>query len=454
MNLNFLCCVGAELKNSTTQTTRMPQIYFYRAFEDETIENMLSPGFFDTALGLIRKDDLLLLYDPKNDSVRWVYARVTETDRDGVVVEKMSINGVDVSVDTTGFSELDADNLQTLAEQINSRLSELRGKITQETQDRKDAVQAEADARKAADIVLQNNIDTVSGNLSTHINDKDNPHTVTKAQVGLGNVDNTSDADKPVSDATQTELDKKENTSNKVTTITSSSTNVQYPSAKAAKDYADKAAGLAGNPTGAIISFCGTTAPAGYLKCDGASLSRTTYADLFAVIGTAYTNALYAWTLASADPATVYTASETPAVGDTVYLADGTESTTITAVAEGTITTSVGTYARATASDNTTTFNLPDFSGARFVNSADINNPTVYVGRVGNGNTRFGAHYGNDAGNISGTYCIIVTTYSGNPAYIRGYQSASLGNDYDTQTYIKSENQLSVAPEMLICIKY
>lgn len=36
-----------------------------------------------------------------------------------------------------------------------------------------------------------------------------NPHAVTKAQVGLGSVDNTSDADKPVSTATQTALDGK-----------------------------------------------------------------------------------------------------------------------------------------------------------------------------------------------------------------------------------------------------
>lgn len=373
MNLNFLCCVGAELKNSTTQTTRMPQIYFYRAFEDETIENMLSPGFFDSALGIIRKDDLLLLYDPKNDSARWVYARVTETDRDGVVVEKMSINGVDVSVDTTGFSELDADNLQILAEQINSRLSELRGKITQEIQD-----------RKAADTVLQNNIDTVSGNLSTHINDKNNPHAVTKAQVGLGNVDNTSDADKPVSTATQTELNKKENTSNKVTAITSSSTNVQYPSAKAAKDYADKAAGLAGNPVGSIISYAGTVAPSGYLACDGASLSRTTYAALFAVIGTAYTNVLYAWALENFDPsAEVYTASETPAVGDSVYLEDGTESTTITAVADNTITTSAGTYTRASLWDNTTTFNLPDATNILLPTDTVMYLKSVYGNNIG-----------------------------------------------------------------------
>lgn len=42
---------------------------------------------------------------------------------------------------------------------------------------------------------------TVSTNLNTHVNSKNNPHGVTKAQVGLGNVDNTSDENKPVSTA-------------------------------------------------------------------------------------------------------------------------------------------------------------------------------------------------------------------------------------------------------------
>ena len=51
-----------------------------------------------------------------------------------------------------------------------------------------------------------------SGKVATydsHIADKNNPHEVTKQQVGLGNVDNTSDADKPVSNATQIALDEK-----------------------------------------------------------------------------------------------------------------------------------------------------------------------------------------------------------------------------------------------------
>lgn len=41
-------------------------------------------------------------------------------------------------------------------------------------------------------------------------------------------------------------------------------------------------------PVGAISSFGGASAPSGYLLCDGASVSRTTYAALFAVVGTTY----------------------------------------------------------------------------------------------------------------------------------------------------------------------
>lgn len=42
------------------------------------------------------------------------------------------------------------------------------------------------------------------------------------------------------------------------------------------------------NPTGTVIAFAGNSVPAGYLICNGAAVSRTTYAGLFAVIGTTY----------------------------------------------------------------------------------------------------------------------------------------------------------------------
>lgn len=42
------------------------------------------------------------------------------------------------------------------------------------------------------------------------------------------------------------------------------------------------------NKTGTIKSFGGSTPPDGWLFCDGSAISRTTYAELFAVIGTTY----------------------------------------------------------------------------------------------------------------------------------------------------------------------
>lgn len=45
---------------------------------------------------------------------------------------------------------------------------------------------------------------------------------------------------------------------------------------------------LTGTPAGTINMFAGTTAPAGFLVCDGSAISRSTYAALFAVIGTTY----------------------------------------------------------------------------------------------------------------------------------------------------------------------
>lgn len=41
-------------------------------------------------------------------------------------------------------------------------------------------------------------------------------------------------------------------------------------------------------PAGIVMPFAGSVAPQGYLLCDGSAVSRSTYATLFAVIGTTY----------------------------------------------------------------------------------------------------------------------------------------------------------------------
>ena len=59
---------------------------------------------------------------------------------------------------------------------------------------------------------LENDSDyTTNAILTAHTSNKANPHNVTKSQIGLGDVDNTSDLNKPISTATQIELNKKIN---------------------------------------------------------------------------------------------------------------------------------------------------------------------------------------------------------------------------------------------------
>ena len=66
---------------------------------------------------------------------------------------------------------------------------------------------------RTGDMITQAN-EYTDTKVDTHTSNISNPHSVTKAQVGLGNVDNTSDTDKPISTATQTALDAKMDKSN------------------------------------------------------------------------------------------------------------------------------------------------------------------------------------------------------------------------------------------------
>lgn len=48
------------------------------------------------------------------------------------------------------------------------------------------------------------------------------------------------------------------------------------------------AAAQGGVPSGAVMAFAMQVAPAGWMECNGAAISRTTYAALFAALGTAF----------------------------------------------------------------------------------------------------------------------------------------------------------------------
>lgn len=135
----------------------------------------------------------------------------------------------------------DTSTVETLSETVENNYAELDGKITDESDARTQAdadlqsniddvaddLSIETDNRQTADADLQDNIDTVDGKIDTHIADKSNPHEVTKAQIGLGNVDNTSDLNKPISTATQTALNGKQNTINDLSEIRTNASNGQ-----------------------------------------------------------------------------------------------------------------------------------------------------------------------------------------------------------------------------------
>jgi len=67
---------------------------------------------------------------------------------------------------------------------------------------------------------------------------------VNKADIGLDLVDNTSDLNKPISTATQTALNGKEDVSNKSTNTSLGTSDTLYPSQNAVKTFVENAAAV------------------------------------------------------------------------------------------------------------------------------------------------------------------------------------------------------------------
>jgi hypothetical protein len=81
-----------------------------------------------------------------------------------------------------------------------------------------------SDQSKPISLLQQSAINDVNNGLANHLADVANPHNVTKAQVGLSNADNTSDLGKPISTATQTALNAKLTASSNLSDLTNAST--------------------------------------------------------------------------------------------------------------------------------------------------------------------------------------------------------------------------------------
>lgn len=72
-------------------------------------------------------------------------------------------------------------------------------------------------------------------------------------------------------------------------TALAANSDVKIPSQKAVKAYIDALGGLTNLvPVGTVLPFAGSATPTYYLACDGTAVSRSTYATLFAAIGTTF----------------------------------------------------------------------------------------------------------------------------------------------------------------------
>jgi microcystin-dependent protein len=146
----------------------------------------------------------------------------------------------------------------------------------------------------------------------------------------------------------------------------------------ATKGYVDL-----GSPAGIISPFGGTTAPSGWLACNGAAVSRVDYATLFAAIGT---------TWGAGDGSVTF---NVPDLRGTFLRGTGTNGTYGTAVGQA-----VGTYAADTYLNHSHTATSTD-SG----HTHAYNKPQASAGASGS------AVSGNEAGNTTGTgYANITTT--------------------------------------------
>jgi hypothetical protein len=109
------------------------------------------------------------------------------------------------AADTANFKELE-DAMTFVVDSLEGRIQATDGKLYEEIDNRKGEINR-VEKLISDETATRAQADTnVNAKVDSHIANKSNPHGVTKAQVGLGNVNNTSDADKPVSTAQATAI--------------------------------------------------------------------------------------------------------------------------------------------------------------------------------------------------------------------------------------------------------
>lgn len=135
-----------------------------------------------------------------------------------ISIHNMNMDLIDSALKRIEQKNGSQDNLLATKESLNAEIS----RATTKESSIESRLNSEVSRAQSAESDISNNLENevsrattaesnINSELSEHKSNESNPHNVTKSQVGLGNTDNTSDIDKPVSTAQQNALDLKAN---------------------------------------------------------------------------------------------------------------------------------------------------------------------------------------------------------------------------------------------------
>ena len=246
---------------------------------------------------------------------------------------------------------------------------------------------------------------------------------VTKDMVGLGQVDNTTDLLKPISTATQTALNAKEDAGNKTSNIsTDESSTSKYPNNLAVKNYVAGAMtnGSTANFTGSLVGdVTGNQGSTKVVGINGQNLAALATGILKNTTGTGVPSIAVAADFPTLNQNTTGTAAkatilETARTINGVAF-DGSSNITITAAAKQALT--IGNYLTGTSYDGSTAVTVA-------ADASTANTANKLVARDANGDFSAGTITANLAGNA--TTATTATNFSGSLAGdISGTQGAT-----------------------------
>ena len=188
----------------------------------------IETGFIITEIGIFAEDpddgEILYAYIDLSDDAQYIYPEGGEAIKFvEITLDIIIAEGTRVTAFINPSSMVRRQEFEETVKEINTHIKESQEEINDHVADKGNPhdvtkyqvglgnVDDTADMDKPISMDQQAAIDAVrkmlNDAISNHAEDSDNPHRVTKEQVGLENVDNTSDANKPVSIAQQTALD-------------------------------------------------------------------------------------------------------------------------------------------------------------------------------------------------------------------------------------------------------